>query len=301
MFTIGQFARLAQVSLKLLRYYDKIGLLEPVYVNPETGYRYYSVEQLDQLNLILALQHLGLSLKEIARLLDEKVSVEELRGMLRLKQARLRSLIEKETQRLREVETRLAQIESADPAFQQYHIALKSTAAIPVAGVRKIMTDGSQIAPLFQELQDVLAAHAYKIGQAIGLYDLERPLIANPCGDTSFRLANGRQVHAIEHPGGWKFDLEAVYRVNEAPKLLSLRSGDKVVFRELAPLPTVAALVHRGSYSVRHHAYMTFSHWANANGYVVNGAIRELYLRFNGYADHPDNLMEIQLPVVKKE
>ena len=70
MFTIGEFARLAGVSVRTLRHYDDIGLLRPVTVDPDTGYRGYSAEQLGRLNRVMALKDLGLSLTQARRLLD---------------------------------------------------------------------------------------------------------------------------------------------------------------------------------------------------------------------------------------
>lgn len=64
MFRIGEFSKIAQVSGRLLRYYDKIDLLSPEHTDPQTGYRYYSAKQLPRLNQILALKDLGLSLEQ---------------------------------------------------------------------------------------------------------------------------------------------------------------------------------------------------------------------------------------------
>ena len=81
MFTIGEFARLGGVSVRTLRHYDEIGLLRPATVDPDTGYRGYSADQLGRLNRIIALKELGLSLTQARRLLDG-ITLEELRGML---------------------------------------------------------------------------------------------------------------------------------------------------------------------------------------------------------------------------
>jgi DNA-binding transcriptional MerR regulator len=62
MFKIGDFSRIARVSCRLLRYYDELGLLRPTLVDRDSGYRYYSASQLQQLNRILVLKELGLSL-----------------------------------------------------------------------------------------------------------------------------------------------------------------------------------------------------------------------------------------------
>ena len=59
MFRIGEFSRIARVSARLLRFYDEIGLLTPAHADPQTGYRYYTVTQLAQLNRILVLKDSG--------------------------------------------------------------------------------------------------------------------------------------------------------------------------------------------------------------------------------------------------
>jgi DNA-binding transcriptional MerR regulator len=66
MFSIGEFARLGQVSVKKLRHYDSIGLLRPARVDPASGYRYYTAAQLPAIGRIVALRDLGFGLAEIA-------------------------------------------------------------------------------------------------------------------------------------------------------------------------------------------------------------------------------------------
>ncbi|MGA7070063.1 MerR family transcriptional regulator [Bradyrhizobium sp.] len=85
MFRIGEFAQIAQVSTRQLRFYDQLGLLQPVRADAQTGYRYYSIRQLPRLNSILALKELGLSLEQIGPLLKDAISAAELRGMLTMK------------------------------------------------------------------------------------------------------------------------------------------------------------------------------------------------------------------------
>ncbi len=89
MLKIGDFSQLAQVSVRALRIYDEMGLLKPVHVDRFTGYRYYEAEQLPRLNRIIALKDLGLTLDQIAQLLKDDLSAEQLRGMLMMKQADL--------------------------------------------------------------------------------------------------------------------------------------------------------------------------------------------------------------------
>ena len=63
--SIGEMATLHGIGVKTLRYYDEIGLFSPASVHPETGYRFYSVEQFELLNMIKHLKSLGIPLKEI--------------------------------------------------------------------------------------------------------------------------------------------------------------------------------------------------------------------------------------------
>ena len=67
MLSIGDFARLGQVSVRMLRHYDGIGLLEPARVDPATGYRWYDAGQFTRLNRILALKDLGFTLDQCGR------------------------------------------------------------------------------------------------------------------------------------------------------------------------------------------------------------------------------------------
>ena len=69
MLSIGEFSKICQVSAKTLRYYDEIGLLRPEEINPENGYRYYRVEQLERMLFINRLKSYHFSLEEIKRIL----------------------------------------------------------------------------------------------------------------------------------------------------------------------------------------------------------------------------------------
>ena len=104
MLKIGEFSRLSQISIHALRHYDKLGLLQPSDVDPFTGYRHYTLQQLPRAHRIMALKEMGLSLEQISIMLNQDMSVDELRGMFRLKQAEIE-------QRVREDQKRLAMVE----------------------------------------------------------------------------------------------------------------------------------------------------------------------------------------------
>jgi DNA-binding transcriptional MerR regulator len=124
MIRIGDFSRLSRVSIKTLRYYDEVELFKLIEVDRFTGYRCYSASQLPRLNRILALRDLGLSLEQIAQVLNEGISPEHLRGMLRLKRAELQQHIASEQERLARVEARLNIIEMED-RMPEYDVVIK--------------------------------------------------------------------------------------------------------------------------------------------------------------------------------
>jgi DNA-binding transcriptional MerR regulator/effector-binding domain-containing protein len=68
--SIGEFSNICKVSTKTLRYYAEIGLILPDEVNPENGYRYYSIEQLETMLLINRLKSYNFSLEEIKIIIE---------------------------------------------------------------------------------------------------------------------------------------------------------------------------------------------------------------------------------------
>ncbi|MGE5072235.1 MAG: MerR family transcriptional regulator, partial [Anaerolineae bacterium] len=157
MFKIGEFSRLSRVSVRMLRYYDQLGLLKPSQTDPVTGYRYYSAEQLTRLNRILALQDLGFSLQQIGDLLDEELPSAQLLGMLRLKRAEMEQAIQAGQQRLRRLEARMAQLDGAS-AGRTYDIVLRSVEPQLVASARETVADDERIQAIFHEVEAFVAS-----------------------------------------------------------------------------------------------------------------------------------------------
>ena len=81
LYSIGEVAKIMGISIQTLRYYSSIDLLKPAYINPSTGYRYYSYDQFHLIDRIKYLQKFGLSLEEISKILasnDTKTLLENL-------------------------------------------------------------------------------------------------------------------------------------------------------------------------------------------------------------------------------
>ena len=71
--TIGEFSKMTYLSVKALRHYHDVGLLEPADIDPASGYRRYTADQLRRLNRIIALKDLGFTLEQVRAILDENV------------------------------------------------------------------------------------------------------------------------------------------------------------------------------------------------------------------------------------
>ena len=102
MFRIGEFSRLTQVSIRMLRYYDEVGILKPAEVDKWTGHRLYSVEQIPRLNKILYLRDSGLNISEIALAL--KTDDQSLLTQLDKKRLEIECAIQAEQEKLKKIE-----------------------------------------------------------------------------------------------------------------------------------------------------------------------------------------------------
>lgn len=269
MFKIGEFSRFSQVSVKTLRYYDQIGLLKPAEVDRFTGYRYYSAGQLPRINRILALKDLGLSLDQIAQLLKEDLTPEQIRGILRLKQVEIQQTVQEEQARLARVEWRLKQIEREESMPAQ-EVVLKKVPSIAVASVRDtVPTTG--IGRLFGEIFAHLGQHAVSpAGPTMGIYY-----------DEEFH------EEAV--------DVEAAVPVPE-----SLPGGGRVKYQELPAVKEAVCIIHTGTFDTLAGTYGQLMAWIEAHGYRMAGPIREVYLQWAAPGGDPStNVTEIQAPVAK--
>ena len=271
MFTVGEFSQVAQVSKRLLRYYDEIGLLKPVYTDQFTGYRYYSAEQLPQLNRILALKDLGLSLEQIQGILDNKVSVDEIQGMLMLKKAEIEQELQGELQRIRNIESRLQALRNAE-TDQTLDVVIKQILPQPVLSVRTTIETFDVGMVIFGQIMKALPQKkGYGLFLVIwysgGFYEQ----------DSDVEIC--RLIEAKSHPP------------------VPLTDDLQLCFRQLPAVPTMATFVVKGSAANTHTGYSAIGTWAEVNGYRFAGAPREIVLQIAQAADGSDGITEIQFPV----
>ncbi len=153
MLKISDFAQLSRISPKTLRLYDRLGLLKPATVDRHNNYRYYSASQLPRLNRILVFKELGFSLEQISKLLDDNLSVSEIRGMLRLKQLELEQKLAEDVARLNKVTIRLQELEQ-EKSMSNYEIILKPVKSQLVAGTLGVVPDFDNCTSIIEKLFD---------------------------------------------------------------------------------------------------------------------------------------------------
>jgi DNA-binding transcriptional MerR regulator len=271
MFTVGEFSTLAQVSKRLLRYYDEIGLLKPVHTDPATGYRYYSGEQMAHLNRILVLKELGLSLDQIRRLLSEQVSTDEMQGMLLLKKAEVEQQLRAELQRIRMIEARLQAIRNTE-ANKPLDVVIKPSPAQAALSVRTLVESFEAALAIQRQIRSALPE---KSGYGL-----------------CFTVCHSDDVVDRD------MDLELGCFVAAKPHLPVVLRGDlRLGLRELPAVAMMATTVVTGTIEVIHASYGEIGVWAASNGYHLTGKAREITLRTAQYADGRDLITEIQFPV----
>jgi DNA-binding transcriptional MerR regulator len=268
MFAIGEFARHGRVSVRMLRHYDEIGLLEPVRVDPATGYRSYDASQLSRLNRIVVLKDLGFTLPQVASILNERIGTAELRGMLMLRRAELQQQITIDAARLTQVEVRMAAIESE--GSEPLSVVVKPIEAVRVAELTALAAGYEPrfitpvIQPLYRELAGLLCEAAIDVtGPGIAYYE--------DAGDDV-------KVHA------------ALPIADRAP---GRGHGFDVV--ELGDIRAAATLVHCGSMDRVLPAIQALARWIDASGYTSLGYAREVTLTLSG--DRDDWVTELAEPI----
>lgn len=180
MLSIGEFARLAGVSVRMLRHYDGIGLLRPERVDPATGYRSYGPSQLDRANRLVALKDLGFTLEEVGLMLAGSGS-ERVALLLRERRAQLQSQLSDDTRRLRLVEARLRSIEKENPVHTFTEASLPELRVAQLSATITEMAEiENEIGPMFDRVGAALtAAGIATVGPGVATYtDSPEGLIA---------------------------------------------------------------------------------------------------------------------------
>lgn len=275
MLNIGDFASHGRVSVRMLRHYDAIGLLRPARVDPVTGYRSYEAGQLAHLNRVIALKELGFTLQQVRAVLDERLDVAELRGMLRLRRAQLAEAIAADELRLARVEARLRTIES-EGTMSAHEVVVKPVPSVRAAQLTAVAASyepediGPVIGPLFTELCRRLAgAGVEATGPSVARYQ------DAPDGDGAVLVLAAVPVGPSVRPDAHDFEVV-----------------------DLPPIERAATIVHRGPMDEVLGTGQELARFIEENGYRSAGYARELYLECP--QDRAQWVTELQEPVVRR-
>jgi DNA-binding transcriptional MerR regulator/predicted transcriptional regulator YdeE len=255
MYKVGEFASIGRVTVRLLHYYDEIGLLKPAHVDPDSGYRSYGLNQVAVLNRILQLRDFGMKLDVVTTIIHCDINVEEERELVRRCRDQLREQIADNTRRLVRLDAYLRATEGAvmkpDIEAELKRIEPQRVAYLTEhAGGWGNANIGPVIAPLFGKLADTLAtASIGEFGPAIAIYE------ADESGD------------------GTTVSVTAAFVVDD-----SVEPGTDFQVTTLPAIDVAAVSVHRGSPDTIDQSWHLLMDWTHAEGYELSGVCRELYL-----------------------
>jgi DNA-binding transcriptional MerR regulator len=276
MFRIGDFSRIARVSARLLRFYDELGLLKPAHADPQTGYRHYSVTQLAQLNRITVLKELGFSLEQIGGMLQAPPGADELRRMLLMRRNDAELRLAQEAQRLRHIETRIAQIE-VEGALSVDDVVERAEPARRLLSLRRQVRSFADARALIP----VLREHA-------------RPLLPRSHGCPLVAIAHAPQFEADE------LDVEFGYAV-EALDPAPPPKSSVLSLRALPAVARMAVCVRVGLPEDAHLVTAKIGRFVEANGDALDGPSREVFLQPPDPQRMHESVVEMQFPVRKLE
>jgi len=286
MLKIGEFSRLGQVTIKTLHHYESLGLLQPVHIDPSSGYRFYSVEQLTRLHRILALKELGLSLEQIGLMLDEEMPTEQIRGMLRLKQGEINQQLQEAQKQLAMVEFRLRMIE-AEINFPELDVVIKNLEPM------RCLSMFVPPPPTPEDGMRMRARVAGALNKAIAEGTIQHTGVA-------IDIFHGETILPFESPELGDQQHEILLGVTDSQEAVTLEEIGHWVIREVPAVKTAATLMiaRDDSGFEGYEKAILLRRWAIAHGYQPHNMMRFLHLRGPLQTlNREDFIAEAQLPL----
>lgn len=268
MLKIGEFARISQVSIKSLRYYDAIGLLRPARIDHESGYRFYEMDQLGDLARILALKDCGFALDEITELLKTRAA-SDIKEMLSQRIVAQEQLVAEEQARLYRIRARLQQLERIDTPDAAFDVMLKQAEPLTLLGARRAVASTQEIGPFARFVWEQFERHGMlPVGPLVHLY---------------------YDVNA---------DNEQIDLFVGAPVMMLPLEDTGLLCERLPGGDLLACIIYRGDYGEIGAGYEMLGRWLAASNYQASGPYRETYHRSPLHTDDPATyITEIQCPV----
>ena len=265
---IGEFSKLMQVTVKTLRYYEQKGLLVPDEVDEWTGYRYYSMPQMQRLNTIRGLQRLGFTLEEIKELLEDgaqRSSIELLSQKIEATERQLQLLVERHCQLLKWMEVH-KQIKIMEK------FSIQSLPEIIVASHREVISDYSALG--------ILCVN--KIGP-----EMQRLGCQCPPPGYCFTIEHGKEHCPTD------IDIEYCEQVQEMGTDSSI-----IQFKRMPAVAKALCMKHVGPYERFYESYAEAFNYMEKQGYKMAGHPRTCYIDGAWNQDDPEQWLSIiQIPI----
>ncbi|MBQ5576707.1 MAG: MerR family transcriptional regulator [Bacteroidales bacterium] len=265
---IGEFSQMMQVTVKTLRHYEQKGLLLPDEVDEWTGYRYYSIEQMQKLQSIRDLQSLGFSLDEIKDLYDDDSHTPSVRQMdekIKETELQLNQLIARRN-RLLEWKNSRKQITK----MEKFNI--QSLPEIIVASHREVIPNYEALGPMCYE----------KIGP-----EMQRLGCKCPKPGYCFTVGHNGEYTPTD------IDIEYCEQVEEMGTDSAI-----IKFKKLPAIPKALCMKHIGPYEKFYESFIETFKYMEQNGYKIAGQPRTSYVDGPWNQDDPEKWVSvIQIPI----
>ena len=265
---IGEFSKLMQVTVKTLRHYEQKELLVPQTVDEWTGYRYYSIDQMQRLNDIRDLQRLGFSLEEIKDLFDDEShspEIDQLSAKIQDTERQLRTLLWRRDQLLKWRDSR-KNINTMDK------YTIQSLPEIIVASHREVIPNYAAIGPMCYE----------KIGP-----EMQRLGCKCPPPGYCFTIEHNKEYTPTD------IDIEYCEQVEEMGTDSAI-----IQFKRLHAVPKALCMKHVGPYERFYESYTEAFRYMEEQGYKIAGQPRTSYIDGVWNQEDPEKwLSVIQIPI----
>ena len=266
---IKEFSLLCGVTVKTLRHYEKIGLLQPFEVDEWTGYRYYNVSQMQAMENIRRLKEMGFSLDEIS----EMFASGSLKPTLQTLEKKIAES-ERELHKLQQRCTMLRNLVDSQNKIQKMEqISIQSLPEIIVASHREIISSYNDLGRLCCEV----------IGP-------EMARLGCKCPEPGY-------CFTIEHNEyrPTNIDIEYCEQVEEMGK-----DSEIIQFKKILAVEKAICMKHYGPYERLYQSYVELFKYIEQQGYKVIGAPRANYIDGIWNQEDPEKwLTMIQVPVEK--
>ncbi|WP_102272481.1 MerR family transcriptional regulator [Cytobacillus massiliigabonensis] len=275
MLSIGEFSKICKVSTKTLRYYDEISLITPDEINPENGYRYYSISQLKKMLLINRLKSYHFSLEEIKAILEleEDQLEEKLYSALNCKKKEIQERLNAFEHTLNQISCDILNLKEGNSILShldRLEVQLVETQPMNLLYIRQMMSSddfADGYGKYFSRLYEKIAAEKLTLlGTPMTIYHSPE---YNPAGN----------------------DTEFAIPIKEGIK------GTRDLTGSLC-----AKSVLKGSYSELTSVYARLREWAENEGYELVNSPFEVYITDPYQANVPEDFItEVYFPVKKKQ